>query len=78
MWCIKVFLRDFSGDLTDIFRLVYGVYEKTVSNWYHRYHLESTAILRYPLYHKIRINTRGLKKLNGVFYICLRSVSLTT
>ena len=28
MWCIQVFLRVFSADLTAIFRLVYGIYEK--------------------------------------------------
>ena len=31
MWCIKVFLRVFSGDMTAIFRIVYGAHEKTVS-----------------------------------------------
>ena len=42
MWCIQVFLRDFSGDLTEIFRFIYGVYEKSVSKWYQRYRPETT------------------------------------
>jgi hypothetical protein len=63
MWRIKVFLPDFSGDLTIIFRLAYGVHEKTVSNGYHRYHPKNTLYLFALLYHKRGIITRGLAKI---------------
>jgi len=59
MWCIKVFLRDFSGNLTAIFRLVYGVYEKTVSIWYHRYRPKNALFLFALLYHKSEITASG-------------------
>ena len=49
-------MRDFShglsGDLTAFFRFIYGVYEKTVSKWYHRYHPKNTLSLFALLYHK--------------------------
>ena len=60
MWCIQVFLRDFSGDLTAIFRLVYGVHKKTVSNGYDRYHPKNTLFLFALLYHKSGIFTREM------------------
>ena len=68
MWCIKVFLREFSGDLTAIYRLVYSVYEKTVSNWYHRYHPKNTLSPFTLLYHKSGIITRGLRRNYTVHY----------
>ena len=63
MWCIRVFLRDFSGDLTAIFRLVYEVHEKTVSKWYQRYHPKHTLSLFALLYHKSGMIASGFEKI---------------
>jgi len=40
------------------FRFFYGVYEKTVLNWYPQCHPKSTTFPCNLLYHKIRINIK--------------------
>ena len=58
------FLRDFSGDLTAIFRLAYGAHGKALSIWYQRYLTKSTLFLFTLLYRKRGINTRGLRRVS--------------